>query len=99
MPFKEIKISEIIKQNCDSDEEFKRQWEESEREYAIIGQLTALREKQKLSQKELAERMNSSQQAVSRIESREINPSLRAVCSMANSLGYELRLVPKENTP
>ena len=43
--------------------------------------------------------MNSSQQAVSRIESREINPSLRAVCSMANSLGYELRLVPKENTP
>lgn len=96
MPFKKINVSETIEQKRSSDDEFKTLWDSSKMEYAIIGQLISLRKKKNISQGELALKMKSSQQAVSRIENKEINPSLKVVCNMADSLGYELRLVPKE---
>lgn len=96
MPFKKINISEIIEQKRSSDDEFKALWDSSKMEYAIIGQLISLRKQKNISQGELAMKMKSSQQAISRIENKEINPSLKVVCNMADSLGYELRLVPKE---
>lgn len=96
MPFKKINVSEAIEQKRSSDDEFKTLWDSSKMEYAIIGQLISLRKQKNISQGELAVKMKSSQQAVSRIENKEINPSLKVVCNMADSLGYELRLVPKE---
>lgn len=96
MPFKKINVSETIEQKCSSDEKFKTLWDSSKMEYAIIGQLIPLRKQKNISQGELAIKMKSSQQAISRIENNEINPSLKVVCNMADSLGYELRLVPKE---
>ena len=96
MPFKKINVSETIEQKRSSDEEFKTLWDSSKMEYAIIGQLISLRKQKNISQGELAIKMKSSQQAISRIENKEINPSLKVVCNMADSLGYELRLVPKE---
>ena len=96
MPFKEINISEIIKQECEQDPEFKKAWESSRMEHVILGQLISLRKQQKLSQGQLASKMNSSQQAISRVENKEVKPSLRMVCNMADSLGYELKLVPKK---
>ena len=95
MPFKKINVSETIEQKRSNDE-FKTLWDSSKMEYAIIGQLISLRKQKNISQGELALKMKSSQQAISRIENKEINPSLKVVCNMADSLGYELRLVPKE---
>lgn len=96
MPFKAINVKETIEQNRRTDNEFKEAWDASQMEYALIGQLVSLRKQKNISQGELASKMKSSQQAVSRIENKEINPSLKVVCNMADSLGYELRLVPKE---
>lgn len=96
MPFKAINVKETIEQNRRTDKEFKEAWDASQMEYALIGQLVSLRKQKNISQGELASKMKSSQQAVSRIENKEINPSLKVVCNMADSLGYELRLVPKE---
>lgn len=96
MPFKAINVKETIEQNRRTDKEFKEAWAASQMEYALIGQLVSLRKQKNISQGELASKMKSSQQAVSRIENKEINPSLKVVCNMADSLGYELRLVPKE---
>lgn len=96
MPFKAINVKETIEKNRRTDKEFKEAWDASQMEYALIGQLVSLRKQKNISQGELASKMKSSQQAVSRIENKEINPSLKVVCNMADSLGYELRLVPKE---
>lgn len=96
MPFKEINVENTVNMKRKSDKEFRELWDSSQMEYSIIGQLVSLRKQKKISQVELAVKMKSSQQAVSRIEKKEIHPSLKAICSMADSLGYELKLVPKE---
>lgn len=95
MPFKEINVEKIIEHQRSIDPDFKEAWDSSRMEYSLIGQLTAIRKQKELSQRDLAERINKSQQAVSRVENREINPSLKMICNMADSLGYELKLVPK----
>lgn len=95
MSFKKINVSEIINEKCEHDKEFKEAWNASKMEYALIGQLTELRKAQSISQKELAERTKKSQQAISRIEKNEVNPSLKIICQIADSLGYELKLLPK----
>ena len=95
MPFKEINVSDIIESNRKNDEEFKEAWDNSRMEYDIIGQIIKLRKEQSLSQKDVALKINKSQQAVSRVENKEISPSLKFICSMVDSLGYELKIVTK----
>lgn len=95
MPFKRINVQSIIEQNCQTDSEFKEAWESSKMEYALIGQLIAIRKEKKLSQEDVAVRAKKSQQAISRIESGSVSPSLKMVCTIADSLGYEVKLVPK----
>lgn len=95
MPFKEVNVKTAIKEQCEKSSEFKAAWESSQMEYALIGQLIAIRKQKELSQGDLAEKMDKTQQTISRIESRSVNPSLKMICSMADSLGYELKLVPK----
>ena len=95
MPFKEISIQSAIEQRREKDKEFKEAWDSSQMEYALIGQLIAIRKHQELSQGELAAKMDRTQQSISRIESRAVSPSLKMICNMADSLGYELKLVPK----
>ena len=48
---------------------FKKAWEESETEYILACKLIEARLKKKLSQKELARKVGTSQAAISRIES------------------------------
>lgn len=95
MPFKEINVKKTIEEQCEQDKEFKEAWEQSRMEYAIIGQLISIRKQQELSQGDLAVKIAKSQQAISRIENRDVSPSLKMICSIADSLGYELKLIPK----
>ena len=63
----------------------------------LIGEMVKLRKEKGITQKELAKITGNKQQAVSRIERMEINPSIRVFNSMLNALGYELQIVKKGN--
>ena len=65
MPFKEVNVKTAIKEQCEKSSEFKAAWESSQMEYALIGQLIAIRKQKELSQGDLAEKMDKTQQTIS----------------------------------
>ena len=52
-----------------SDEEFRNEYNEIEEQFTIAMEVIALRQKHNLTQKELAERVGTSQPAIARLES------------------------------
>jgi len=93
MPFYEIDIDKEIKKRCDVDPDFKELWDNSRMEYGLLGDLIKLRKEKGISQAELAEKVNSNQRVVSRIEKHEQSPTLKTLCSWANALGAEIKLI------
>lgn len=79
------------------DPEFRQLWQESEVEYQLARKLIEKRLKQKISQRELAKRVKTTQAVISRIESMSSNPSLGLLKRVAKALDsrLEIRLVPK----
>lgn len=90
MPFIKVDIERMIQEKCESEPEFKKAWDESREEYRLIGEMIALRKQQQLTQSELAERIGSKQQVISRIEKKENSPSLKTFCNILDVLGYKL---------
>lgn len=74
------------------DSEFKKAWDESEPEYLLSKQLIEKRLSQKISQRELAKRLSTSQAAISRIESMNGNPSLHFLKRIATALDSHLKI-------
>lgn len=74
------------------DPEFRKAWEESEVEYQISRALIAKRIGDKLSQKELARRANTTQAVISRLESMNANPSLGLLKRIASALNLNLKI-------
>lgn len=72
--------------------EFKKEWEESETEYMLACKLIEARLNKKLSQKELAKKIGTSQAAISRIESMNGNPSLSLLKRIAVALNTRLQI-------
>lgn len=62
-------------------------------EKKLIDEIIQIRKEQNMSQSKLAELTGNKQQAISRTENKEHSPSLKLFYSMANALGYELKLV------
>jgi len=83
---------ENIKANLLTDPETRKEVKELELEYALIRQIIKARIEQKISQKELAQRMGTQQSNISRLESGEYNPSLKFLKKVAESLGKELEI-------
>lgn len=80
-----------IKQNLLKDKESKKLYDALKLEYKIISDLIVLRNEKKLSQKELALKMKTSQSALSRFESGIIeNPSLNFLKKIALALDTKL---------
>lgn len=80
-----------IREEILSDPEVKRIYDDLEVEYQIISDMISLRNKKKLTQKQLAAEMKTSQSALSRFESGIIrNPSLDFLKKMAKALGTRL---------
>ena len=80
-----------IKKEILKDVEVKKIYDELEVEYQIIGDMVDLRNKKKMTQKELALKMNTSQSALSRFESGSIrNPSLDFLKKIAQGLEVKL---------
>ena len=74
------------------DHEFKKAWEESEVEYQLACKLIEARLKQKLSQRELAKKIGTSQAAISRIEGMSGNPSVFLLKRIAEALNTKLQI-------
>lgn len=80
-----------IREEILSDPEVKRIYDDLEVEYQIISDMISLRNKKKLTQKQLAVEMNTSQSALSRFELGMVrNPSLNFLKKMAKALGTKL---------
>jgi DNA-binding XRE family transcriptional regulator len=97
MPFEKLDVKAFIKETLDADAELKEMWDNSRMEYAVLGELVKIRKEKGLSQAELAQMTGYKQQVISRIEKKENSPTLKTICSILNSLDYEIQLVPKQS--
>lgn len=63
----------------------------------LIDCIVKIRENENITQSGLAEMIGSRQQAISRLEKKEHQPSLKLFYSIVDALGYELIMVKKQN--
>lgn len=75
------------------DPEFKRHYEDERQALKLAIKIAALREQKGLSQQELAKRMGTSQQAISRIESGEYEGfTLKTLEKIAEATGMKVKI-------
>ena len=75
------------------DPEFKRYYEDERQALKLAIKIAALREQKGLSQQELAKRMGTSQQAISRIESGEYEGfTLKTLEKIAEATGMKVKI-------
>lgn len=72
------------------DKEFRTVYEQTEPEYVLAKQLIEARLKNKLSQRDMAKKLNTSQAVISRIESMDANPTLGLLKRIAAVLNTRL---------
>lgn len=72
--------------------EFKKEWDENELEYQLMMMILKARNKQNLTQSELAERTGIRQSNISRIEKGQALPSISTLCKIARGLGKRLQI-------
>jgi ribosome-binding protein aMBF1 (putative translation factor) len=70
----------------------RRGYEKAGRAIRLAQEIRALREKKGLSQRELAERVGTTQSAIARLEGGNISPSLPTLDKIAHALGAEVSL-------
>ena len=70
----------------------RRGYEKAGRAIRLAFEIRALREKKGLSQRELAERVGTTQSAIARLEAGNISPSLPTLDKIAHALGAEVSL-------
>ncbi|MCC6222405.1 MAG: helix-turn-helix transcriptional regulator [Thermoleophilia bacterium] len=82
------------------DSEFREEYERARREIAqvdsVIRQLDELREKAGLTKAELARHIGRDPSSIRRLFTAKSNPELLLVASIAEDLGAEIRIVPRE---
>ncbi|MHB8277658.1 MAG: helix-turn-helix domain-containing protein [Candidatus Humimicrobiaceae bacterium] len=71
--------------------------EKLEPKYQIIRQVIELRRKSKLTQKQLAEKINDKQSNIARLENGNVNPSIDKLIQIANGLNadIEVKFIPR----
>ncbi|MBQ8942132.1 MAG: helix-turn-helix transcriptional regulator [Firmicutes bacterium] len=79
-------------QECLQDEEFKKEWKNTELEYQITRMLVAARNEKQLTQKQLAEASGVRQSNISRIENGNCVPSIATLEALAEGLGKQLKI-------
>jgi len=81
-----------IKEKLMKDEEFKKEYEKLKPRYELISQIIEARNKQNITQEELALRVGTQKSNISRLESGSYNPSLDFIMKVAKSLGKEIHI-------
>ena len=90
--------AQVLFDEWHKDPEYLKEYEALEEEFALASQIIGARARAGLSQAELAERMNTSQSAIARLESGRSRPSTRTLEKLAAATGSTLRisLEPKD---
>ncbi len=74
------------------DEQFQREWDALEPEFAIMQAMIDARKNAGMTQKELAEKTGIAQGDISKLESGNANPSLKTLQRLAEGMGMHLKL-------
>jgi len=86
------KIKELHKKWLRDDDDYRRDFDSLEEEFALASALVAARSQAGLTQEELAEKMDTSQSAIARMESGRTIPSGRTLKRFAKATGTRLRI-------
>lgn len=86
------KISELHKKWM-KDPEYRKEFDALEEEFAVASAMIAARTRAGLTQDELAERMNTRQSTIARLESGKSMPSGKTMKKFAEATGSRLRIV------
>ncbi len=80
------------------NEEFQKEWQETETEYSLIRSIAAARKSRHMTQKELAEATGIDQSNISKIETGNANPALSTLIRLAEGMDMVLHLefIPKQ---
>ena len=83
---------DTYKQKLLKDPEFKRLYEQSQPEFEIAKAIIRARIENKITQKELAEKMNTTQSVISRVEQGKTSPSISLLKRLAAALNTTLQV-------
>jgi transcriptional regulator with XRE-family HTH domain len=80
------------------DKDFEKQYHRNETFFRLADELLLLRKKRGITQKELAEKMGTTQAVISRLENATVKPSMETIIKVAEALGavVDTRLIPLE---
>ena len=81
---------DTYKQKLLKDPEYKKLYEESQPEFEIAKAIIRARIDNKITQKELAEKMNTTQSVISRVEQARTSPSISFLKRLAAALNTSL---------
>lgn len=85
-----MKDLKTFKRELLQDQVTKKEYDRLAPRYAIISELIAARLKQRITQKQLAEKIGTKQSVISRLESGNANSSLAFLEKIASVIGYKL---------
>lgn len=83
---------DTYKQKLLKDAEFKKLYDDSRPEFEIAKAIIHVRVKNKMTQKELAKRMNTTQSVISRLEQGRTSPSIALLKKVATALNTTLQV-------
>lgn len=75
------------------DPEFKKEYDALEDEFALINEILSARLAKKMTQADLAKKLGMKQEAISRLESGESNPTYATLSKVAKALDKKVALV------
>lgn len=88
----EIPASELHARWMRGDRDYRREFAALEEEFALASALIAARARAGLSQAQLAQRMNTTQAVIARLESGRVKPSARMLERFADATGTRLKI-------
>ncbi|MDK2804617.1 MAG: HTH-type transcriptional regulator / antitoxin HipB [Peptostreptococcaceae bacterium] len=94
MAFKRIDIKSAVEEER-IDKEFDSEYKKIKQEYKLIEKLVEARKSKDITQKELAELVGVSQQAISRLELEKHIPKMDTFIKILDGLDLELTIVSK----
>ena len=85
-------FKEFLQENLEKDPEFKTIWEANTNRRELVKKIIALRIRENLTQRDLANRIGTNQSAISRLESGKYNPSIDFLARIAKALNKRVEI-------
>jgi DNA-binding XRE family transcriptional regulator len=85
-------LEKYLNERIEKDKEFKKIWEEERIKRDVIKMIIEMRIKEGLTQKDLAERMETSQSSIARLESGKGNPTLNFLVKLGKVFNKKIEL-------